>query len=83
MQDNCLKCGKNLDTHHAIDRSNKLPEEGDFTICFYCEHVMIFDKDLSHRELTESEKIDFEMEDEVFDVQMMLAQIQSQMNKIM
>jgi hypothetical protein len=50
----CLNCGKGLDSASSVAPQDR-PVEGDFTVCLYCGHLMIFTSDLSFRNLTEDE----------------------------
>ena len=37
----CLACGKTIDAASSVGGDFE-PDVGDFTICFYCGHIMIF-----------------------------------------
>jgi len=52
----CLCCNKRLDGASAVtDDGNPRPEPGNFTICVYCSHLMVFDADLKVRQPTDEE----------------------------
>ncbi len=53
----CLNCGQLIDAATGIDHRNK-PKPGAITVCWYCGHLMAFDKKLRLRELTGQEMID-------------------------
>lgn len=50
----CTNCGKLLDRARAVDRDEG-PTPGSFTVCVHCEHLMVFDNDLSLRDPTAAE----------------------------
>ncbi len=43
---NCPTCKKLLDGFTSVDHDNK-PEEGDVTVCAYCNEVLQFNGDMS------------------------------------
>lgn len=45
----CTRCEKTIDACTGISGTNA-PEEDDITVCFYCQHVMQFNKDQSLRD---------------------------------
>jgi hypothetical protein len=57
----CTNCGYVLDgaTGVAEDdhKGDLVPDPGDFTICVYCGHLMIFTDTLTMRDLTKDEMI--------------------------
>ena len=53
----CMGCGKGLDAVSAVDSNNR-PSPGDFSMCIYCGHVMIYCDDGTLRKPTESELVD-------------------------
>ena len=58
---NCLNCGASNDAASGVvdkhARNTLKPKPGDVTLCLYCGHVMMFDKNLSFRELTKEEQL--------------------------
>lgn len=48
----CPSCGQE---HDAVSGRKAAPVKGDLSICFRCEAVLIFEKDLTTRALTTSE----------------------------
>lgn len=57
----CLNCSESNDAASGVvdkhARNTLKPRPGDVTLCFYCGHVMMFDNDMSFRELTKEEKM--------------------------
>jgi hypothetical protein len=53
----CLHCDKVMDraTGHNNDEA---PQPGAIAICAYCGHIMMFDNNLSFREITDAEAVD-------------------------
>jgi hypothetical protein len=51
----CISCGKKLNAATSIDANNRPPDIGDFTICFYCGHIMVFGDELILRDPTVTE----------------------------
>jgi hypothetical protein len=49
---NCPVCGRVNNTHSPADGTDATPGEGDLSICFGCGAFLIFNADLSQRELT-------------------------------
>ena len=39
----CLACGEPADAASSVD-GERVPEPGDFTVCLYCGHIMVFYK---------------------------------------
>ena len=54
---NCAFCGKTLDATSGIDAPR--PEEGDFSLCFYCGFLMVFSEGDALRAATAKEREDF------------------------
>lgn len=56
----CLGCGKPLDAAACVDESpeGQKPSPGDFTVCLYCGHLMVFAEDLTPRPPNEEEIAD-------------------------
>jgi hypothetical protein len=55
----CLSCGHSLDSAGTPDRDQSaVPDEGCFTVCLYCSHLMVFKSDLTVRNLTDEEIIE-------------------------
>jgi hypothetical protein len=50
----CLSCGKLLDGVTGVG-ADGLPGPGDFSLCAYCGHIMVFTDDLMLREPTGKE----------------------------
>lgn len=48
----CTACGKEVDAATATQGGDEGPTEGSLSICFYCQHVMMFDKDLQLQDLS-------------------------------
>jgi hypothetical protein len=53
----CTNCHKVVDAASGVGTDDS-PDPGDFTICIYCGHLMVFADDLTLRELTEDEMVD-------------------------
>jgi hypothetical protein len=53
----CLNCGHLLTACGGPKGDDPPPDEGDFTICLYCSHLMVFRRDLSVRNPTSAEII--------------------------
>jgi hypothetical protein len=53
----CTQCGKTLNMASDGDDEHA-PNGGDFTICLYCEHLLVFNDDLSLREPSNEEAIE-------------------------
>lgn len=51
---NCLGCGRKISGVSGIDDDAR-PSPGDFTVCMYCGHTMVFADDLTVREPTLAE----------------------------
>jgi hypothetical protein len=58
----CLNCGKLLD---AAAHEDARPAAGDWTICLYCAHMMVFRDDLSLRSPSAAELAEMAGEPEV------------------
>lgn len=54
----CAKCGKRLDGHFQT-KPGTVPEEGDVSICWYCQNVMIYTR-TGLRPMTDEEKLEVE-----------------------
>jgi DNA-directed RNA polymerase subunit RPC12/RpoP len=55
----CLNCGHKLNTVGTPDRDpSAIPDEGNYTVCLYCSHLMIFRPDLTVRNLTDAEVVE-------------------------
>ena len=52
-ENKCLSCNHSMDGAASPEDENKMPEDGDISICIRCGHVAVFDKDLNFRELTD------------------------------
>lgn len=54
---NCLKCGKNLNSTTVVnDEDESRPKEGDYSICFYCGNIAVYNKEQTIDELTVEEQ---------------------------
>lgn len=53
----CVNCAKLLDAASMFTFGDEeaTPDEGDFTVCLYCRHLMVFNADLSLRNPTDDE----------------------------
>jgi hypothetical protein len=51
----CLHCGKELDC--AMHFANAVPNQGDFTVCIACGHLMVFGKKMRLRNPNRAEQI--------------------------
>jgi hypothetical protein len=60
----CPACGRELNAT-TDPFSDYTPKPGNYTICIYCTHIMIFGKDLSVRELTKEEAAKIKSDHEV------------------
>jgi ribosomal protein S27E len=50
----CPSCGKTLDMATGATGRHR-PKEGDFTVCFYCGHVLVFGEGLKLHEPNDRE----------------------------
>ena len=55
---NCLNIRCGMPNDAASHRGRATPRPNDYTVCFYCGHVMAFAEDLTMRALTGKEMID-------------------------
>lgn len=56
----CLSCKKQTDAATGTPgQENGGPKPDDVTVCIYCGHIMAFGEDLSLRELTDAEVVEF------------------------
>jgi hypothetical protein len=57
----CTSCGLKLDAATGVaeddHKGDIVPDAGDFTVCINCGHLMIFNEDLTLRDLTDDEMI--------------------------
>jgi hypothetical protein len=53
----CTNCGTVLDAASAYSHKKK-PYPGAIAICIRCSHIMAFDEQLRHRELTDAEVLE-------------------------
>lgn len=56
QQSECLNCKRALDAATAVFGEHR-PTPGDYTICVYCGHLMVFAEQLALREPTHDEMI--------------------------
>ena len=54
----CPVCHTKIDAATASDRSGVVPEAGDVSICAECTSFLIYNEDLSSREMTVDELVD-------------------------
>jgi len=54
----CLCCNKRLDMATAAADEDPRPEPGNFTVCMYCSHLMVYDAELKVRQPTDLEIIE-------------------------
>jgi hypothetical protein len=54
----CTNCGKLCDAAAYAGAGEATPSPGDFTICFYCGHLMLFDDRLHLRDPTDAEVVE-------------------------
>lgn len=52
----CLSCGHKLNRAEHPDSDTFVPDAGDFTVCLYCDCLMVFNADLTLRHPTDAEK---------------------------
>lgn len=51
----CPVCGSGLNAARSVDTDEGEPRENDLSICGYCSAVMVFDKDIKTRIITDYE----------------------------
>jgi hypothetical protein len=55
----CLNCGHSLSAAGVVEEGEgPKPNEGDYTVCIYCSHLMFFRGDLSIRNPNSAEIIE-------------------------
>ena len=55
----CLSCGEMMDGATAVGEEGEImPAPGDFTVCLYCGHLMVFDDQLAFRNPSDAEIIE-------------------------
>jgi len=55
----CTNCGKDMDSAAEVDESTpRSPQPGDWALCFYCRHLMVYGNDLRLRDLNDKEVIE-------------------------
>ena len=55
----CLSCGEMMDGATAVGEEGEIvPKPGDFTVCMYCGHLMVFDDQLAFRNPSDAEIIE-------------------------
>jgi len=55
----CLNCGHSLSASGTVaDGVSAAPHGGDYTVCLYCSHLMVYKDDLSVRNPTSAEIIE-------------------------
>ena len=65
----CLNCGHLLSASGTIqDGVSAAPHEGDYTVCLYCSHLMVYRDDLSVRNLTSAEIIEAAGDKDILEV---------------
>lgn len=71
----CLGCGHHMDMAAQVAGDEK-PRPGDVTLCIRCGHVMIFDADLSFRNMNEAEQREIEQDPQVQKVILAIKNVQ-------
>jgi len=64
MAPRCYNCGHIIDVHITADKDPRSPQDGDYSICMYCEVVGIFiiqDGELSVRKPSSQEEMEFKL----------------------
>jgi hypothetical protein len=64
----CLACGHRIDATSTVKDETPAPKEGDFTICLYCSHLMVFTKNLRVRNLRGEEIIEAAGDKDILEV---------------
>lgn len=64
MENNCPKCGYNLDTHTCVSEEDAKPSPGDVGICLECKTILVYDENLLSREPSNEELEMFKAEPE-------------------
>lgn len=54
----CLNCGKELDAASHYKSKRARPRPGNATVCLYCGHLMVLDKDMRLRAPTDAEVLE-------------------------
>jgi hypothetical protein len=55
---NCMNCGKLIDSGASIDPGERSPQPGDIAICLDCAHIHIYTDDLTIRNPTDDEVVE-------------------------
>jgi hypothetical protein len=63
----CLRCDAVLN-QASDNHEDSRPEPGDFTVCLYCEHLMVFKNDLTLREPTNNEAVEADTNSDLHEV---------------
>lgn len=64
----CVNCRKQLDGATCVG-SGGTPGTGDFTVCIYCGHLMMFADDMRLRDPTDAEMIDIAGDERLIAIQ--------------
>lgn len=67
----CTSCNKKVDCAAGVD--DVAPQEGDFSLCLDCGHIMAFNKELILRDLTEEEVVMIAGNEEMLRMQKFIA----------
>jgi hypothetical protein len=65
----CLGCGKVTDMAKNAFEGSRFPGAGDFTVCIYCGHIMVFNDDLTVRDPTGKEMIEMAGDQRIIAIQ--------------
>lgn len=65
----CLHCNHPLTAVGMVERGDPAPSAGDFTVCLYCGHLMVFLADLTVRGPSDSEMLEIAGDRELLQVQ--------------
>ena len=73
----CLNCGKLLDGASSVQvgKRDPSPRPGDFTVCAYCQHIMVFDDALHYRNPTFVELADIAHDPRVLAIKPILRKV--------
>jgi hypothetical protein len=63
----CLNCGYKINTSGTADASDGAPTEGCLLVCLKCGAVMMYDRDLKPRGMTDAEMDELTADQEAMD----------------
>lgn len=72
----CLNCGRKLDACTSMEGYK--PDPGDPTICIDCGHLMVFNDDLTMREINDEEAYLFAADPKILQLQRALKELREQ-----